>query len=87
WVWVFFAVAGPLTGVVLGFWWWWARRYERDVGARFSEREGEVEGGRGVALLHREDRGPEGEEEGTLGDCGDGDVEMQEVRANGKYEG
>ncbi|KAK5728926.1 hypothetical protein LTR15_002067 [Elasticomyces elasticus] len=40
WLWVFFAVAVPLTGLVLAFWYWWARRYEREVSVRFAEESG-----------------------------------------------
>ena len=72
WLWVFFAVAVPLTALTLLGWYLWARRYERLVSSRFADRES------GVALF-RDEEGPSG-----IHRVSTDDVEMQEVSGAGK---
>ncbi|KAK0817244.1 hypothetical protein LTR75_003224 [Friedmanniomyces endolithicus] len=89
WLWVFFAVAGPLTGGVVGGWWVWTRRFERG----FVEKWGAVEVGvvvrdgdggreeRGVGGYEGDGRASAGTRVGSGVDEG---VEMEVVRAGGK---
>ncbi|KAK5112394.1 hypothetical protein LTR62_004357 [Meristemomyces frigidus] len=32
WLWIFFVIAVPLTGLVIGLWWVWLKRHERRIG-------------------------------------------------------
>ncbi|KAK3075839.1 hypothetical protein LTR53_000541 [Teratosphaeriaceae sp. CCFEE 6253] len=80
WLWVFFAVAGPLTGGVVGWWLWVVRRGERGVVGR----EGDVE--RGELLGDRDGNGVEDVEAGGWERRGE-EVDGLEMTVDGKGEG